>query len=254
MQTNTTKSKLKSGETVFGCFIRYPNPGITEFVAMQGWDFLVFDAEHGTISPDQCENMVRAAELRGVTPLARVTTNQAQIILRFMDIGNQGVIVPRVDTAADAEAVVQSVKYQPRGMRGLAGVRAADYGQTMSFGDYVHKANEESLVVVQVETEQAVDQIEDYLTVADIDVIFIGPTDLSHSLGAPGQKDHPKVQAAINKVIAAVTKTDIALGIFVGNAQSALEWKARGARFIATGLEGLIKPACRDYLQAVREE
>jgi len=124
----------------------------------------------------------------------------------------------------------------------------------MSFGEYIRKANEESLVIVQIETEQAVDQIEDYLTVPDIDVIFIGPTDLSNSLGFPGQKDHPKVQAAVNKVIDAVTKTDIALGIFVGNAPAALEWKARGARFIAIGLEGLLKPACRDYLQAVREE
>jgi 4-hydroxy-2-oxoheptanedioate aldolase len=124
----------------------------------------------------------------------------------------------------------------------------------MTFSEYVKKANEESLVIVQIETEQAVDQIEDYLTIEDIDVIFIGPTDLSHSLGVVGQKDHPKLQAAIDKVITAVTKTDIALGIFVGNAQAALEWKARGARFIATGLEGLLKPACRDYLQMVREE
>ena len=152
MHTNTTKSKLKAGETVFGCFIRYPAPGITEFAALQGWDFLVFDAEHGTISPDQCENMVRAAELRGVTPLARVTTNQAHIILRFMDTGIQGVVVPRVDSGAEAEAALQSVKYQPRGMRGLAGVRAADYLQTMPIGEYVQKANQENMEIVQVET------------------------------------------------------------------------------------------------------
>ena len=88
----------------------------------------------------------------------------------------------------------------------------------------------------------------------DIDVIFIGPTDLSHSLGLPGQKDHPKVQAAIDKVIAAVKKTDVAFGAFVGSSQAALEWKARGARYLATGLEGLLKPACRDYLKIVREE
>ena len=253
MQTNTTKAKLKAGETVFGCFIRYPDPAITEFVAYQGWDFLVIDAEHGPISPDQCQNMVRAAELRGVTPISRVTTNQPSIILRFMDTGVQGVHVPWVNSSAEARAAVQSVKYHPHGIRGLAGVRAADYGQTMTLGEYVQKANAESLVVIQVETEQAVNQIDDYLAVEHIDVIFIGPTDLSHSLGVPGQNDHPRVQAAIEKIVQAVSKTDIALGIFVGNAQAALEYKARGFRYIAIGLEGLLKPACRTYLQQVRE-
>lgn len=254
MYTNSTKAKLKAGETVFGCFIRYPAAGIAEFVGYQGFDFLVIDAEHGTISPDQCEGMVRAAELRGVTPLARVTTNQPHIILRFMDTGLQGVHVPWVNSAAEAKSAVQSVKYHPHGVRGLAGVRAADFGQTMTMGEYVQKANAESLVVIQVETEQAVDQIEDYLAVDQIDVLFIGPTDLSHSLGVPGQKDHPKVQAAIDKVVQAVSKTDIALGTFVGNAQGALEFQERGFRYIATGLEGLLKPACKDYLEKVRKQ
>ena len=253
MQTNTTKAKLKAGETVLGCFIRYPSPGITEFVAMQGWDFLVIDAEHGPISPDQCEDMVRAAELRGATPIARVTTNQPSIILRFMDTGVLGVHVPWVNSREEAEAAVRSVKYYPRGIRGLAGVRAADYGQTMPLGEYVRKANEESLVVIQVETEQGVNQVENILAVEDIDVLFIGPTDLSHSLGVPGQQDHPSVQAAMDTIIGAVAKTDIALGVFVGSAQAALQWKARGARYIAIGLEGLLKPACRDYLQTIQK-
>ncbi len=253
MRINTTKAKLKAGETVFGCFIRYPAPGVVEFIALQGWDFLVFDAEHGTISPDQCENMVRAAEVREVTPLARVTTNQPHVILRFMDTGIQGLHVPWVNSGAEAEAAIQSVKYQPRGIRGLAGSRAADYGQTMSLGEYVQKSNQESLVVIHIETGQAVDQIEDYLGLDGLDVIFIGPTDLSHSLGVPGQKDHPKVQSAIDKVISAVQNTDVAFGAFVGNAQAALDWKARGARYLATGMEGLLKSGCHDYLHVARQ-
>ena len=90
MQTNATKAKLKSGGTVFGSFVRTPDPSLIEFLGYQGWDFLILDAEHGTLDPNRCEDLVRAAELRGVTPLVRVTTNQPQIILRFLDTGAQG--------------------------------------------------------------------------------------------------------------------------------------------------------------------
>jgi 4-hydroxy-2-oxoheptanedioate aldolase len=252
MQTNTTKAKLKAGETVYGCFVRYPDDGLAEFVALQGWDFLVFDAEHGTIQPADCQNMVRAAELRGVTPIGRVTTNQPHIVLRFMDTGLQGVHVPWVNSAEEAERAVQSVKYHPRGVRGLAGSRAADYGQSMPLAEYIKQANDETLVVIHIETEQAANQIEEVLTVPDIDVIFIGPTDLSHSMSVTGQKDHPKLTAAIDRVVDAVQKTDIAFGAFVGTPEAALEWKSRGARYLATGLEGLIKSASGDYLGQLR--
>ncbi len=96
MKTNATKAKLNAGETVFGCFVRYPSSGLVELLGYQPWDFIVFDAEHGTIEPGDCEDMARAAELRGVTPVVRVTTNQPHIILRFMDTGAQGLHVPWV--------------------------------------------------------------------------------------------------------------------------------------------------------------
>ena len=103
MRTNTTKAKLKAGETVFGCFLRYSDPTLVEVIGYQDWDFLVFDGEHGTIEPRDCENMVRAAELRNVTPIVRVTTNLSPIILRFMDTGAQGLHIPWVNSAAEAE-------------------------------------------------------------------------------------------------------------------------------------------------------
>jgi 4-hydroxy-2-oxoheptanedioate aldolase len=212
----------------------------------------VIDAEHGTIQPAECQNMVRAAEVRGVTPIARVTTNLPHIILRFMDTGLAGVHVPWVNSAEEAERAVQSVKYHPRGVRGLAGSRAADYGQTMPLAEYIQQANEETLVVIHIETEEAANQIEDFLAVPDIDVIFIGPTDLSHSMGITGQKDHPRLQAAIDHVVDAVQQTDIAFGSFVGSAADAEEWKGRGARYLATGLEAIIKTASRDYLARLR--
>ena len=104
MRKNETKARLKAGETVFGCFVRYPNASMVELLAYKPWDFIVFDGEHGTIQPTDCEHMVRAAELQEVTPIVRVTTNQPHIILRLMDTGAQGAHVPWVNSAAEAES------------------------------------------------------------------------------------------------------------------------------------------------------
>lgn len=254
MRPNTLKAKLKAGETTFGCFTRYPDATLVEVLALQGWDFIVFDGEHGVIEPRDCEHMVRAAELREVTPIVRVTTNQAPVILRYMDSGAHGLHVPWVNSGAEAEAVVRSVKYHPRGIRGLAGIRAADYGQRAPLGEYVQQANAETLVIIHIETMDAVERLPEIVAVEGLDVIFIGPTDLSHSLGVPGQVQHPTVQAAMQRVIDTVAQTDLALGIMVFNAQGAQQWRERGARYITIGLELLLAPAMRGYLQTARAE
>lgn len=253
MKHNITKEKLKNGEVVYGCFTRYPNAALVEVLGYCGWDFIVFDGEHGTIEPADCEQMVRAAELQGVTPIVRVPVNQPHVILRFLDTGAQGLHVPMVQTATDAEAVVQSVKYQPRGSRGLAGIRAADYAQRIPFGQYIVQANQETLVSVHIETESSVDRLPEILQVDGLDVVFIGPTDLSNSLGCPGEMQHPKVQATLQRCVEMVQGAGPALGIMVPNADAARLWKSRGARYIAVGLEGVLNPACRNYLKTVRE-
>jgi 4-hydroxy-2-oxoheptanedioate aldolase len=252
LQTNKTKAKLKAGETVFGCFIRYPSASLVEVMGYAPWDFLVFDCEHGVMGPTEVEHMTRAAELRDVTPIVRVTTNQPYIILRFMDVGPQGLHVPWVNSAAEAEQVVRSVKYHPRGIRGLAGVRASDYAQ-LPLGDYTEKANAETLVIVHVETQDAIDELPKTVEIDGIDVIFIGPTDLSQSFGVPGQPNHPSVLAGIDRIVEIVSKSDKALGIMVPNLQGARQWRERGARYITMGLESVLLPASRDYLKAARE-
>lgn len=252
MRKNKTKEKLQAGETVFGTFIRNTDPALVEILGYLPWDFFVFDGEHGVLDPRDCENMVRAAELRDVTPLVRVTTNQPPTILRFMDSGAQGALVPWVNSQSDAEAAVRAIKYHPRGARGLAGVRAADYGQTGSLADYVQTANAETMVIVQIESAVAVEHIQEIVAVSDIDVIFIGPTDLSNSLGFPGQPQHPVVQAAIDRIIETVKPSQAAPGILVRDAAGARQWRERGMRFILTTLEAIMMPAVRDYLNTVR--
>ncbi|MBO0719963.1 MAG: siderophore biosynthesis protein SbnG [Blastocatellia bacterium] len=252
MRKNKTKAKLIAGETVFGCFYRYPEPGIVEVLSYQDWDFVLFDAEHGTLEPRDCENLARAAELHDVTTLVRVTTNQPHVILRYLDSGIQGAQIPLINSQAEAEAAVRAVKYHPRGMRGLAGVRADDYAQRQPFKDYVVQANNETMVIAQVETGAGAAQIDEIIQVPDIDVIFIGQTDLSHSLGVPGDAAHPLMQDALGRIVGAVTKSDKPLGVLVSNAQAAQAWRERGAKYILIGLESLLSAACRDYLQQAR--
>lgn len=195
---NSTRAKPSSAVSW-----RYPDAGLVELLGYQGWDFIVFDGEHGTLEPRDCENMVRAAELRDVTPIVRVSTNLPPVILRLMDSGAHRLHVPWVNSASEADAAVRAVKYYPRGTRGLAGVRAADYGRTTALGDYVRQANAEMLVVIHIETTEAVERFPEIAAVDGVDVIFIGPTDLSPSDGVPGEPEHPQVRAAIERIVAA---------------------------------------------------
>jgi 4-hydroxy-2-oxoheptanedioate aldolase len=252
MLENRTKAKLAAGEAAFGCFVRTAEPQLSEYVGMLGWDFLVFDAEHGSLQPSEVEDLCRAIEPRGTTPIVRVTTNDAPTILRFLDTGVHGLHVPWVNSAAEAERAVRSVKYSPRGIRGLAGSRASEWGLREKVGEYVQRANRETLVVIQVETQDAVDAIDDYLAIDGIDVLFLGPTDLSQSLGHPGELDHPDVLAAMDRVADAVVGSGITLGIYAGSVDMTKRWLDRGARYFTTSLEPFLRDGMRAHLQQVR--
>lgn len=252
MNENLIKHRLARGETVTGCFVRYPSATLAEFVAMSGWDFLVFDAEHGSLQPRDLEDLSRACELHGVTPIVRVTTNDPSTILRFLDAGAHGLQVPWVDSGAAADSAVRAVKYEPRGSRGLAATRSAGFAMRTSIADYVQRSNAETLVIVQVESATGVENVEEIAAVDGVDVVFIGPTDLAHSLGHVGDASHPEVQQAMDRIAEAVDAEGKALGIFVGNPQDAVTWRKRGARYLATGLEPLLKPSIQTYLSTVR--
>jgi 4-hydroxy-2-oxoheptanedioate aldolase len=252
MFRNAIKAKLAAGEPAFGCFVRTAEPSLIEYVAMLGWDFLVLDAEHGTLQPREVEDLCRAIELRGTTPIVRVTTNDAPTILRFLDTGAHGVHVPWVNSAGDVERAVQAVKYAPRGVRGLAGSRASEWGLRGAIGDYVRDANRETLVAIHIETQDAVDAIDDYLAIDGVDVMFLGPMDLSQSLGHPGDLRHPEVAAAMDRVAEAVVGSGRTLGIYAGTVDMTREWLDRGARYFTTSLEAFLRDGMQAHLRDVR--
>ncbi len=249
MIENPTKRRLYEGEVAIGCFVRSPDANLAEYVATGGWDFLVFDGEHGWVTPAHVANLARACERRGVTPIVRVPSRDPGTVLRCLDAGAAGLHFPWVNSGKEAQAAVSVTKYAPLGIRGLAGNRATDWSVTREATAHV---NEATLVVVQIETREAVDNIEELCSVEGIDVLFIGPSDLSQSLGVPGELDHPVVVDTVEQVAAAVTKSDKVLGLFAGTSEAASRGLELGARYIATGFEPLLRRVMTSFIDQVR--
>jgi 4-hydroxy-2-oxoheptanedioate aldolase len=255
VKANRAKAKLKAGETLIGTYMRHRDAGISEILCYLGFDFILFDSEHGPIAEVDAENLARVCELTECTPIIRVNTNMASMIGRNLDTGMQGVQIPMVNSADEARAAVRAAKYQPIGARGLAAARAAHFGQLLPFTykDHIEKSNEETMVIVQIETPQAIDNLPQIVEVPDIDVIFIGPTDLSNSLGHPGDFKHADVQRAFDRIISIVSKTDKKLGVLAATTEAVIDWKGRGARYIMTVFEAILGPAVRNFLATVRQ-
>lgn len=251
MIANSTKAALARGETVVGCFVRSPDATLAEFTALAGWDFLVFDGEHGSVQASDAADLCRAAQLHGVTPLARVPAGDPPTILRFLDAGVLGVHVPNVRSAEETERVVRAVKYGPTGIRGLAGNRLSGWRADATT---TAEANRETMVVVQVETAEAVAAIDELVAVEGVDVLFIGPTDLSQALGVTGDTGHPRMREAMDRIADAVVPSPAALGMFAADPATVRAWRERGARYFATGVEPLLRPAMQAYLEAIRTE
>jgi 4-hydroxy-2-oxoheptanedioate aldolase len=236
LEINRTKEKLKRKEKVFGCFVRYPDPALVEMVASMGWDFVVLESEHGSLDLRTCENMVRSAKRWGVTPIVRVTTNSQSIISRFLETGAQGIIIPQVNSQEEAKRAVQSVEQSSKALTNC----------------YDAKGTINPLVVLYIETIKAVSELTKILEVEGIDVINVGRTDLSQSLGFPGQTDHPEIQKTLDTILTSIYQSNIGLGIMASGIQAAQHWKSRGACYITVNLENLLKYSIKDYLDVVR--
>lgn len=195
---NVLKNKILNRERTIGSWLTIGSTVTAEIMARAGYDWLTVDMEHSAITLDIAQEMIRVIDLNGVPALVRVGHNQPNLIKRVMDCGAAGVIVPMVNSAEEAEQAVASVKYPPRGFRGVGLARAQDYG--WGFEEYKQWNEDNSIVIVQVEHIDSVNNLEAILAVDGVDGFIVGPYDLSGSLGVPGQFDHPDVVAALNKV------------------------------------------------------
>jgi len=213
MNKQHLKERLKSGEVVFGTWNIIPSPSLVEAIGYSGLDFIVIDAEHGPINMETAENLIRAAEVSGMIPIIRVPNNEPHIILRALDIGAHGVQVPHVSTKKEAESVVKYSKYHPKGIRGLSPfTRAGKYG--IEAEGHVNRANENTMVIINIEGTKGIRNLQEITDVPDIDVIFIGPYDLSQSLGKPGQVNNPEVIKSIQNSVKLIKDKGLSCGSF----------------------------------------
>lgn len=251
---NRMKEKLLSGRPAFGVSVMFPSPQVVEMVGRLGFDWVLIDCEHGSTSPESVELMVMAAELAGLTPIARPWTNSPEAILRLMDRGVMGVQIPHVNTAADARRAVESVKFHPLGNRGLAaGTRPANYGFGVSPAGYVLEANRETLVCVQLEETEALHNLGEILQVEGVDVLFVGPSDLSQSMGHPGRPDVPEVREAMDQAFAAIVAAGKVPGS-AGNTQAIRGYLQKGVRYLYTHLTTLLATGSKEFLETVRTD
>lgn len=225
---------------VKGLFVLDNSPANVEALGYAGFDFVVIDTEHGPNDIAAVEHMVRAAEIGGVTPIVRVTKNDPANILRALDVGAGGIVVPQVNSGEAARQAVRAAKYGPEGERGLAGiVRAARYG-FRPLGEYLAEANERTVVIVQVEDIKAVAALGEILAVEGIDGILVGPADLSQSMGLTGQFENPEFTKVVHDVIARTIAAGKIAGIFCFSAEDAKYWAGKGARFLSIGSDGML--------------
>lgn len=252
MRVNQLRQKLAAGETAIGSFAYVPSPRFVELLGLTGFDFVVIDMEHGPIDLTMAEDMVRAAESSGATPIIRVSHNTPHLVLRALDIGAAGVHVPEVNDAAGAQLAAQSCRYGPVGTRGLAGVRAADYGLRQSLPDYAAAANREVLTIIHVESAAAVENLDALLAVDGIDIYYLGPEDISNSLGIPGQSKDARVVRLVEGAISRIAARGKLAGCIAGDAATARRYVALGARYIATHGVRFMANASRQFIEEVR--
>jgi 2-dehydro-3-deoxyglucarate aldolase len=247
------KKIIRNNELSFGSWITLGHPSIPEIMSQAGFQWLVIDTEHSAIDIQKTQDMIQIIDLKGITPLVRLTANDPALIKRVMDAGAYGVIVPMVNTKEDALKTVKAVKYPPLGTRSVGLARAQGYGK--AFNEYKSWVNNNSIIIVQIEHIDAVNNIEDIFSADEIDGYLIGPYDLSASLGIAGDLNHDKVLDVEKKVLEVSRKYDKIAGIHVvePDVNLTLDKIRMGYRFVAVSIDFFfLGDACINTMDEIR--
>jgi 4-hydroxy-2-oxoheptanedioate aldolase len=252
MILNLWKEKLQK-QALFGSFVTFASPGITEFTASLGFDFLVLDNEHAAMDNVVIEDMIRASQCVGVPAVVRVPYNRPEYIRKALDSGANGVQVPLIASSKDVLDVISPANFPSLGDRGVAYLtRSAGYGQCPDKAAYLKRANENKLISVHIETVEAVRNIEDILSVGGVDVYFIGPGDLSASMGYAHDPNHPDVWKTVEQCIRTIRNKGKIAGTYAGDvarSKQVIEW---GATYILTAVTPYMVQGATKYLKELR--
>lgn len=253
MGENRLKTALAEGKAVSGPIMEEIRTiGVVKYLAMAGYDFLWFDTEHSFLDWETLLTLTQMAIASDIVPLIRVTDLSYPLVARALDTGAYGVIIPRVETREEVERAVSYAKYPPLGRRG-AGGQARNAYLPRDVRAAVEEGNARSMVIVQVESIEAVARIDEIASVPGVDVVCIGPQDLSISLGVHGAYDDPRFVETVAKVIAGCTRHNVAVGMVSRDVQSFRRWYEMGIRFLVSGSDGsLLLQAARSDVTALK--
>lgn len=244
------KRKLRAGESTFGAWISVGNPDVPDILETLPFDWFVFDTEHSPISMETVSHMIQVLDDDKVAPLVRVGVSDQYLIKQALDMGAHGVVVPLVNSRPDAESAAKFSMYPPRGVRGVAPRKAANYGSTT--GEYLRHANDDVILVAQVETAQAVQNVEEILSVKEVDVVFVGPSDLTMSLGLLDNRSDPKLREAMEFVLKKCQEHGKVAGTMALSTEEAKKAVKAGFQFVslASDMKYLLEGA-RSFLSSV---
>lgn len=251
--SQSLKKRLKKRELTIGSWLQIGSPAVAEIMAQAGFDWLVVDMEHSAIGISEAQLLIQIIDLSGCVPLVRLSSNDATLIKRVMDAGAHGIIVPNVNSVDDAVSAVKAVRYPPAGTRGVGLWRAQGYG--FDFDKYKKWQASESVVIVQIEHIEAVNNLKAILGTKGVDGFIIGPYDLSASLGIPGEFEHPQFKAAIERVHEISKETNALMGTHTVMPEASVvkDKICEGYRFIAYGIDTLfLGLSCRRDLSEIR--
>ena len=250
--TKAFRRKLEEGAV--GMFSKTEDPAVIEAMGYGGADFVILDLEHGPNTIRSAQNLVRAAYLSGMFPLIRVKETAPFLIGEALDIGAGGIQVPQIESPEAARDVVRRAKFSPLGERGVCRfVRAAQYSHKDRFS-YFQEAND-AVIVLQIEGKAGIEALPEILEVKGIDVIFIGPYDLSQSLGVPGRIDHPLVEDKMRLILSLCREKGVFTGVFTDTPENARKWRSLGVSYIAHSVDlGVFHDAVEDLTEKIKSK
>lgn len=253
LKANRLKHQLAQGEPVVGLFASIPTPVTVEMIGHAGFDFVIIDTEHTLVNPETLENMLRAAELVGLTALVRVATADARTLVPILDGGAQGIVLANVRNPGMLQALYDNVRFHPWGMRSMNSGRPGRFGAD-DLSTYLQRANDEIMIVPMIESREGVDNIEAILQVSGIDMVLEGAADLSQSLGIPWQTEAAAVTQALSHVFASCQRADIPFCAIPRSEGRRNDWRQRGVKAFVLGDErGIAFRALQAQVAAYRE-
>ena len=236
MVVNKLKKKFAAGESAIGTFMVCNSPDLVEIAGLAGFDFVIIDGEHGPLGPETCLNLVRAAELRGITPIIRIPNHLESTVLHNLDIGAHGLQIPQVNDADSAKMLAEHAKYAPIGHRGVAFPRAADYGLT-NLSEYFDYENSQTMLIMHCENKKCLENLEAICQIPEVDVVFLGPYDMSQSMGITGQVTHKLIEDAASYVVEMCNKYGKIAGIYCGSGENAKKRMNQGFKYLPIGMD-----------------